>query len=92
MVHINQSDLRGGAGIAAYRMHHALSESGVDSSLLVWQKVSQDDSITAIRTSAEESALAIAIRRVYIEKNRTELSNTHFSLSLQGLDLSKHVD
>lgn len=90
VVHISQTDLLGGAGISAYRMHHGLFESGVDSSLLVWQKVSQDDSITAIRTTNEESAFTIAIRRVYIEKNRTNLSNTHFSLSLEGLDLSKH--
>jgi glycosyltransferase involved in cell wall biosynthesis len=90
VVHLSQTDLLGGASISAYRMHAALSKSGVDSSLLVWQKVSQDNSVIAIRTPSEESASSIAIRNVYIENNRTHLSNTHFSLSLQGLNLSQH--
>ncbi|MEP0911417.1 glycosyltransferase family 4 protein [Leptolyngbya sp. GB1-A1] len=35
VLHINQSDLNGGAAIAGYRLHQALLNSGVDSKLLV---------------------------------------------------------
>lgn len=38
VLHINQSDLVGGAAIAGYRLHHALLKEGVQSTLLVGAK------------------------------------------------------
>lgn len=35
ILHINQSDIGGGAGIAGYRLHQGLLEQGIDSKLLV---------------------------------------------------------
>lgn len=35
VLHINQSDVGGGAAIAGYRLHQGLLQQGVDSKLLV---------------------------------------------------------
>ena len=35
VLHINQSDISGGAAIAGYRLHQGLLEQGIDSNLLV---------------------------------------------------------
>ncbi|MCU7519720.1 MAG: glycosyltransferase [Ignavibacteria bacterium] len=47
VVHLSALD-SGGAGKAAYRLHRGLLELGVDSKMLVMQKSTKDDSVTAI--------------------------------------------
>lgn len=42
IVHLCTSDLRHGAGIAAYRLHHSLRKLGVNSNLIVAQKLSDE--------------------------------------------------
>ncbi len=42
ILHINNSDISGGAARAAYRLHKALSAQGVDSKMLVQTKASDD--------------------------------------------------
>ena len=42
LVHINYSDINGGAARAAYRIHHALIEYGIDSSMFVNQASAGD--------------------------------------------------
>ncbi len=48
IVHVSASDLGGGAARAAYRVHRALVEAGVDSRFLVGQKYSADPTVTEI--------------------------------------------
>lgn len=49
--HVNASDCVGGAARAAYRIHRALVDGGHDSRMLVLQKSSRDDCVTAVSTS-----------------------------------------
>ena len=44
VVHISTSDT-GGAGLAAYRLHHALLSNGVESRMLVASKYFMEDEI-----------------------------------------------
>jgi glycosyltransferase involved in cell wall biosynthesis len=48
VLHINQSDLSGGAAIAGYRLHQGLLQKGVDSSLLVGNAETKDERIALI--------------------------------------------
>lgn len=93
VLHINASDRGGGAALAAWRLHQGLRKLNVDSHLLVRNKYSDDNSVAAITNtnlnSAEEEFCNEIIQRVYYH-NRTEISNTHFSLPLEGIDLTEH--
>lgn len=48
ILHINQSDLVGGAAIASYRLHNALIEAGVQSTLLVGKKHSNSHLVDTV--------------------------------------------
>lgn len=48
VLHINQTDIIGGAGIAAYRLHLGLRARGVDSKLLVATSSSGSDHVSVI--------------------------------------------
>ena len=48
ILHINQSDIDGGAAIAGYRLHQGLLEQGVNSKLLVGKIKVDSDLIAAI--------------------------------------------
>ncbi len=45
ILHVNTSDINGGAARAAYRLHRALLAAGIDSRMLVQTKASDDPSI-----------------------------------------------
>lgn len=45
ILHISATDIIGGAGIAAYRLHQGLSQIGVDSQMLVYKKATSDDKV-----------------------------------------------
>jgi len=46
ILHISTTDIKGGAGIAAYRLHKSINlNSGVDSFMYVQRKSSSDDSV-----------------------------------------------
>jgi hypothetical protein len=47
IVHLNKSDIRGGAARAAYRLHRSLGGGGYDSSMFVAHCDSDDGSVTA---------------------------------------------
>ena len=48
VLHINQSDIGGGAAIAGYRLHHDLLTQGIDSKLLVGDIQTNDPQVTLI--------------------------------------------
>ena len=59
ILHINQSDVGGGAGIAAYRLHQGLLSSGVNSRLLVGKKITASELVSSvIRTPRIEKRLS----------------------------------
>ena len=48
ILHLNQSDLAGGAAIAGYRLHQGLLAQGVDSRLLVGKVKNSSDRVAAV--------------------------------------------
>ena len=91
IVHVSSADTAGGASRAAYRLHRALVSAGVDSTMLVNEKHSNDDTVSAVvgeRDFADE--VSDLVKRHYFEKQRTALWNTYFSLGWPGTDLSTH--
>lgn len=48
ILHINQSDISGGAAIAGYRLHQGLVDQGIDSRLLVGFALTNNDIVAAI--------------------------------------------
>lgn len=92
IVHINVSDRHGGAALAVWRLHHGLLKHDIDSHLLVRHQYSTAPTVTAINLDVEDEDQRQSydiIQRVYYHK-RTDMSNTHFSLPLESLDLSQH--
>ncbi|MDQ6630702.1 MAG: glycosyltransferase [Verrucomicrobiota bacterium] len=95
VVHINTYDIQGGAARSAYGLHKALQTLGHESSLLTRHKVSEDPSVIKLpltaRPADNEKVTALQqIQQCEINQNRTKISNTYFSLSQEGYDLSLH--
>ena len=92
IVQVSTVDIKGGAAKAAYRLHKGLMEIGQDSLFLTSRKHSSDQTVIPLSSfkGAENLDIYLAtIQKYYIEMNRTEISNTLFSLPYPGLDLSQ---
>ena len=91
---ISTYDITGGAARATYRLHRGLLQIGQDCRTLVRYKASTDDSVVGVvpenpaEKVEEEFFLSVAIQQYYINSHRTDISNTLFSLSYPGYDLS----
>ena len=48
VLHINQSDISGGAAISGYRLHQGLLAQGIDSKLLVGNVKTDDPHVAAV--------------------------------------------
>ncbi len=91
IVHLSSSDIVGGAARAAFRLHKALLKAGDDSLMLVASKSSTAGSVWEMAPLKDDRSLwAYLLQTHYIDRNRTELSNTYFSLGWPGLDLAAH--
>ncbi len=93
IVQINTSDIVGGAARAAHRLHKGFIHSGVNSRLLVMNKTSSDNNIYAatlskLKEKAAGNFVLSLIQEQYIKMNRTNLSNTIFTIPYPGYDLS----
>ena len=64
VLHLNNSDIYGGAARAAYRLHQGLQSIGVTSEMLVQNKSSQDRAVAAPKTRFSQS---IARMRVTVD-------------------------
>lgn len=53
VVHLSTNDVSGGAARSAYRIHTGLRSLGVDSTMLVRSRQSDDDSVAEVRPSAQ---------------------------------------
>jgi glycosyltransferase involved in cell wall biosynthesis len=94
ILQISTYDTSGGASRAAYRLHQGLRQLDEDCRMMVRHKASQDDSVLQARAQEGDQKgedtffLSKVIQGQYIDANRTEMSNTLFSLPYPGLDLS----
>ena len=90
IVHI-ATETAGGAGRAAYRLHRALREIGVDSAMLVSKKHPNDRDVRQTsQVSDWTSYLGNLVQHYYLDRHRSADWNTHFSLAWSGVDLSDH--
>lgn len=94
VTHVSTYDARGGAGIAATRLHLALRGAGAKSNHLVRFKTGNDPH-TYIGDAADfevtdDAIVARAIQSEYIDRQRTPRSNTLFSLDYPGIDIARH--
>jgi len=91
IVHISTHDLVGGAARAAFRLHQALLATGEESSMVVNWKESDLNSVhQASWPHNAQSVLGLLAQTHWLDRNRTPLSNTGFSLGWPGHDLSRH--
>jgi len=67
---VNTHDNFGGAAIAAYRLHQALQQTGIDSRMLVQHKITSDDTVIGPRPGIEERLVRI---RRYIDRHIVNL-------------------
>ncbi len=91
IVHLATTDISGGAARSAYRLHRGLLELGEDSTMLVQRKSSNDSTVQQLPRSQHPLAFyGELLQSVAIDRNRSEVSNTHFSLGWPGQDVSGH--
>jgi glycosyltransferase involved in cell wall biosynthesis len=95
VVLLSTSDLAGGAARAAFRLMQGLRALDHDCSMLVRQKLSTDKDVHPVvfdegAAASRREREAGRIRQYCIERNRTAISNTWFSLPAPGYDLSHH--
>lgn len=91
ILHVSSTDIVGGAGRAAYRLHQGLVAAGFHSSMLVSEKHSDDDGVAMV-PRGEDFATGCGglAQRHYIHDQRSQHWNTHFSLAWPGVDLCGH--
>jgi glycosyltransferase involved in cell wall biosynthesis/GT2 family glycosyltransferase len=90
---INTYDVQGGAARAAFRLHKGFLQCGADSRMLVQQKFSKESSVLQVNCDArgmneDQFSYVDTVQKHYINTNRTDISNTLFSLPYPGYDLS----
>lgn len=88
-------DIQGGAARAAWRLHKGLLHLGHESAMLTKHRKSAEPAVCQanIEDSPGHRAYLAQLdqaRRTLIETNRTDISNTYFSLPYPGYDLSVH--
>ena len=89
---INTWDVFGGAARAAHRLYTGLRQAGVHASYLVSDKRSNDRHILELeRERCKLDALEGAVQRNYINGNRSRLSNTYFSFTLNGAPVAESL-
>src|ERR1035437_1819436 len=94
---LNTYDIQGGAARAAYRLHKGLLRLGQDSAMVTRFKRSEEPTVHQAQFAASPAQaryleqLAL-IERHLIDQNRSEISNTFFSLPWPGYDLALHPE
>jgi glycosyltransferase involved in cell wall biosynthesis len=92
IVNISTSDKRGGAAIAAYRIHKVLLQLGHDSKMLVLNKVTDDERVVAVNKGSLKDMFFTNLRKL-VEKiffySASKLNRMPFYGGLFGHNLSK---
>lgn len=93
IVHVGDSESGGGAANAMSRLHASLLRLGADSHVLVRDRAATGTGVETIATRGDADELFAAVREAvvhqYVDLNRTSLTNTHFSLYIDGADASR---
>ena len=95
ILQISTYDIRGGAARATYRLQCALRGMNQDSRMLVRYQETDDGFVSAVgqdqETERNDDAffLEVPVQERYINSNRTDISNTLFSLPYPGYDISR---
>lgn len=91
VVHLATTDITGGAARSAYRLHQGLLELGEESVMLVRDKEADDPTVRRLEAGPPRFAFyAEMLHLTAIDQNRSDISNTHFSLGWPGVDASRH--
>lgn len=85
ILHISYSDQQGGAAIAAYRHHEAMRRLGIDSKMLVLNKMSNDPNVIEYRPSFFSKYIPKIYNRII---SRTATYYASWSYSKYGCDFS----
>lgn len=93
VVHLSTADVRGGAARSAHRLHRALLDAGIESRMLVLNRYSTDKEVTRANVDIGAPLLREARwgQKYFIDANRTEKTNSYFSLPLPGFDLASNA-
>jgi glycosyltransferase involved in cell wall biosynthesis len=93
ILHVNTSDINGGAAIAAHRLHKALLKNNIDSKMLVMKKASNEKEVVLARNNNFEkhifSKIRVLFKKIILSryKNRKDII---FSPAKFGLDITKN--
>lgn len=92
IVHLTNSDYKGGAARACYRIHKSLQALGEDSKILTQQKLTDDDSVLSVSESFFENTSTVFRKgmdwlsiQLLTKKQRGRFTFPYF-----GTDISKH--
>lgn len=93
IIHLNQSDTKGGAAIAAYRVHKSLLKQNVDSVMWVEQKFSKDSSVHIKLNKFERFSRRVQVwisRRLYKFLGLESVS--YYNAGIFGSSWAKHLN
>lgn len=93
VVHVSTADMNGGAAIAARRLHLSMIRQGIDSSMLVMTKGTDDPSVEVAKKGHFEKFIFSNIRKLtnkIILRNYVQKENIIFSAAYGGIDISKN--
>jgi len=92
IVHLTNSDYKGGAARACYRIHKSLQMLGEDSKILTQQKLTNDDSVFSINDSTSQNIFT-TFRKGYdwlTIQSLTKQERGRFTFPYFGTDISKN--
>ncbi len=94
IVHVNTSDINGGAAIAAHRLHLSMLKQGIDSKMLVLTKNSDELNIQPAISGNIEKHIFSKIRgvqeKLVFNKYKNRENPIMFSSGQYGIDISQH--
>jgi len=90
VVHLCTQMDHGGAFQGAFNLHLALRKSGVESRILAREQTREVSGSTCWDPDpwGKKKLRKLSLKKIW--SNRTEISNTHFSLDFLGVDVSAH--
>jgi len=95
ILHVNATEVGGGAAVACNRLHKALISNGYDSQILVLKKYDQDDSIISISVGSYQFNLLkrkIASLILKLQRNSNPISHSLGFFSTEALKVINNSD
>jgi glycosyltransferase involved in cell wall biosynthesis len=90
VLHINQSDIAGGAAIAGYRLHHGLLDSGINSRLLVGNVQTDSDRVAFAPKYSVRKDLPFRIKNRLLNISSDRLGLNYININGSS-DIIKHL-